>query len=37
MTIWVGRRYGGVVARANIAAAADWYIYRIQDLTEALG
>lgn len=28
--------YGGVVARPNIAAAADWYVYRIQDLVDAL-
>lgn len=29
-------RYGGVVERANIAAAADWYVYRIQQLIDAL-
>lgn len=28
--------YGGVVVRGNIAAAADWYVMRIEDLTEAL-
>lgn len=29
-------RYGGVVERPNIAAAADWYVYRIQQLIDAL-
>jgi hypothetical protein len=28
--------YGGVVARPNIAAAADWYVYSIQPLIDAL-
>ena len=28
--------YGGVVERPNIAAAADWYIYKIQQLIDAL-
>jgi phosphoserine phosphatase len=28
--------YGGVVVRPNIAEAADWYVHRIADLTEAL-
>jgi phosphoglycolate phosphatase-like HAD superfamily hydrolase len=28
--------YGGVVVRANVAAAADWYVHRIDELTEAL-
>lgn len=28
--------YGGVVVRDNVAAAADWYVRRIDDLTEAL-
>jgi hypothetical protein len=28
--------YGGVVERANIAAAADWYVYQIQPLIDAL-
>lgn len=32
--IFIG--YGGVVARPNIAAEADWYVYNIQDLTDAL-
>lgn len=29
--------YGGVVVRQGIAEAADWYVHRIDDLTEALG
>ena len=29
-------RYGGVVARPNIAAAADWYVYKIQSMIDAL-
>jgi len=29
-------RYGGVVARPNIAVQADWYIYKIQALIDAL-
>lgn len=29
-------RYGGVVERPNIAAQADWYIYDIQTLLQAL-
>lgn len=33
--IFVG--YGGVVMRANIAAQADWYVYQIQPLIDALG
>ena len=28
--------YGGVVARPNIAAAADWSVYSIQPLIDAL-
>ncbi|KAF8065537.1 hypothetical protein HT031_003138 [Scenedesmus sp. PABB004] len=32
--IFIG--YGGVVERANIAAQADWYLYSIQPLTDAL-
>eukprot|EP00877_Chromochloris_zofingiensis_P006035 jgi/Chrzof1/1685/Cz10g17070.t1 len=28
--------YGGVVARPNVAAAADWYVYDIQPLIDAL-
>lgn len=28
--------YGGVVERPNIAAAADWYVYKIQPLIDAL-
>lgn len=28
--------YGGVVVRDNIAAAADWYVHRIDDMTKAL-
>jgi phosphoglycolate phosphatase-like HAD superfamily hydrolase len=28
--------YGGVVVRENIAREADWYVHRIQDLTDAL-
>lgn len=30
------RRYGGVVERPNIAAQADWYLYSIQPLIDAL-
>eukprot|EP00879_Flechtneria_rotunda_P017585 GHRR01018435.1.p1 GENE.GHRR01018435.1~~GHRR01018435.1.p1 ORF type:complete len:205 (+),score=69.83 GHRR01018435.1:435-1049(+) len=33
-SIFIG--YGGVVERPNIAAQADWYVYSIQPLTEAL-
>lgn len=29
-------RYGGVVERLNIAAQADWYVYDIHVLLEAL-
>jgi hypothetical protein len=29
-------RYGGVVERPNIAAQADWYIYDIHALLDAL-
>jgi hypothetical protein len=29
-------RYGGVVERPNIAAQADWYLYSIQPLIDAL-
>jgi len=29
-------RYGGVVERPNIATQADWYIYSIQPLIDAL-
>jgi phosphoglycolate phosphatase-like HAD superfamily hydrolase len=32
--IFIG--YGGVVERPNIAQKADWYIYSIQPLIEAL-
>jgi len=32
--IFVG--YGGVVVRPNIAEAADWYVYEIQPLIDAL-
>ena len=30
------RSYGGVVARPTIAAAADWYLYSIAPLIDAL-
>lgn len=30
-------RYGGVVERPNIATQADWYLYSIQPLIDALG
>ncbi|KAL0036145.1 hypothetical protein WJX79_005418 [Trebouxia sp. C0005] len=29
--------YGGVVQRPSVAAGADWYIYKIQQLLDALG
>ncbi len=29
-------RYGGTVARDNVAAAADWFVYRIDAVLEAL-
>jgi len=29
--------YGGVVVRKGVEEAADWYVRRIDDLTEALG
>ncbi len=32
--IFIG--YGGVVERPSIASKADWYIYKIRDLLEAL-
>jgi hypothetical protein len=32
----VWSRYGGVANRPNIAAAADWYVYTIQPLIDAL-
>eukprot|EP01023_Acetabularia_acetabulum_P042553 TRINITY_DN4214_c0_g1_i4.p3 TRINITY_DN4214_c0_g1~~TRINITY_DN4214_c0_g1_i4.p3 ORF type:complete len:177 (+),score=32.79 TRINITY_DN4214_c0_g1_i4:162-692(+) len=33
-SIFIG--YGGVVERANIAQQADWYVFNIQDLIDAL-
>jgi len=32
--IFIG--YGGTVVRPSIAAQADWYVYGIQELTDAL-
>jgi hypothetical protein len=29
-------RYGGTVARDNVAVAADWFVYRIQAVLDAL-
>jgi hypothetical protein len=29
-------RYGGTVARDNVAMAADWFVYRIDAVLEAL-
>lgn len=31
-----GCRYGGTVARDNVAVAADWFVYRIDAVLEAL-
>ena len=32
--IFIG--YGGVVERPSVASKADWYIYKIRDLSDAL-
>ncbi len=31
-----GRRYGGTVARDNVVAEADWFVYDIRDVLAAL-
>lgn len=34
--IWGGRRYGGTVAREIVAAEADWFVYDIHAVLDAL-